>query len=184
MHAATHDLNQVLHRVRRLAYAEDVADLEYKRFMDLGAFEAAEDRVRNHPNLWIRYSRLSSVRNQQGRLGEAIDFINRAEGEASTLYERACHQANMAYYLTTMGDFDQSIERGLDAVLMDPSVVMGAVNACCAASVLRSRPKLVEIMKLLSERVPTVLSHPLWFERWENDPQLAFGRTHLVPTHH
>lgn len=184
MNAATHDLSLVLRRVRRLTYAEVVgADVEYKRLMDDEAFEEAEELVRIHPNPWVRYSRLSSIRNQQGRLGEAIDLIKRAEPEASSLHERSAHQANMAYYLTAMGEFDESIQRGLDAVLRDPSVVIGAVNACCAAAVLRSRPKLLEILKVLHERVPTVLSHPVWLERWQNDPQLAFGRAHLILKH-
>ena len=183
MHAATQDLSQVLHRVRRLQYAEDVADQDYKVAMEFGDFERAEELVRRHPNLWTRYSRLSSIRGRQGRLGEAIDALNLAEAEVHTTNERSRHLSNLAHYSIVLDQLDQAVEYGVDAVLLDPTTVMGAVNACCAASVQRSRSKLVDLLRLFAERAPQALAHPLWFERWENDPQLAFARVHLITSH-
>jgi tetratricopeptide (TPR) repeat protein len=179
MHAATHDLSQALRRVRRLQYAEDVADLDYKLAMEVGDFEMAEELVRQHPNAWTRYTRLSSIRGQQGRLGDAIDALNRAEVEVRTLRERSAHLANLAYYSITLGEYEKSIDYGVEAVLLNPTTVMGAVNACCAASVQRSRSRLVDLLKLFSERAPSVLASQIWFERWQNDPQLAFARVYL-----
>lgn len=157
-------------------FGQHTMDTAYREAMDLGDYERAEEMVRRHPNAWTRSTRLSFIRNRQGDLGTAIDLINVAEDEVSTKEERAGHLANMAHYSILLGDLREAIGYGVNAVLLDQNVVMGGVNAVCAASMLRSRRDLAAVLRLLNEKAPSVLVNPHWFERWQNDPQLAFAR--------
>lgn len=176
--------SQTTHRLAQKVFArqfgQHTQDTVYRDAMDTGRLDLAEDLVERHPNPWTRMTRLSFIRSRQGKLGEAITLVNAAENEVSTRDERARHLANLAHYSIMLGDLREAMDFGVKAVLLDPIAgVAGAVNAGCAASLLRSRRDLALVLRLLGDKTPQVLADPHWRERWLNDPQLAFGRDAL-----
>lgn len=156
--------------------SDKATDSRYECAMDMGDFDHAEELTRRHGNPWVRLTRMSFIRSRQGKLQESLAFVNRAGDAASTLIERSDHLANLAHYSIMMGDLSKAADLGVQAILMDPGAVGGAVNATCAVSLRRSHHDLSQLMNLLSNRAPGVFHRTHWKERWMNDPQLAFAR--------
>lgn len=176
MHANPALITTVSKKVFARQFGQLMWDAAYREAMDLGDYDRAEEIVLQHPNLWARSTRLSFIENRRGNLDGAIELINRAEGEVSTKAEHADHLANLGFYSIFLGELQEGIRYGLEAVLLDHEVVSGAVNAACAASLLRSRRDLAAVLRVVVEQAPSVLVDPHWLERWRNDPQLAFAR--------
>ena len=176
MHSLSLKKAGILARATTLQYGQHTDDDEYRQAMDALDYhkaEAAIDRVRD---TWTQLTRRSFIRARQGDLGAALTLFSNAEHAATTIRQRARHLANEAHFAILQGRAHAAAELGIRSVLLDHTAVGGAVNAACGLSIQRSRSGLLGLLTLLSERVPSVLADPHWLERWENDPQLAFGR--------